>query len=117
MSPAIVNSALLSSVAMSGAKREIMHNRSLTAERKSGMTDVKYDRRYPIGAELMGNERTYFRVWAPKATRIDVALEGQWTDGRGTKAPPAFVELEGEPDGYFCGSVAAPAGALYRFRL
>jgi hypothetical protein len=31
MSPAIVNSALLSSVAMSGAKREIMHNRSLIA--------------------------------------------------------------------------------------
>src|SRR5437764_3558511 len=114
MSPAIVNSALLSSVGMSGPKREIMHNRSQTAERKSGMTDVKYDRRYPIGAELMGNGRTHFRVWAPKATRIEVALEGQWTDGRGTKAPPAFAELECESEGYFSGSVGAGGKALSR---
>jgi maltooligosyltrehalose trehalohydrolase len=94
-----------------------MHNRSLTAERKSGMTDEKFERRYPIGAELMGNGRTHFRVWAPKAERVEVTIEGEWRNSPGTKAPSTFRELDREPNGYFSGSVEAEAGALYRFRL
>src|SRR5947207_12890726 len=102
---------------MSRAKREIMHNRRTTAERKSGMTDVKIDRRYPIGAELMADGRVHFRVWAPKAKRLEVGIEGEWGNDPHTEAAPTFRELEREPDGYFSGAVEAKAGALYRFQL
>jgi maltooligosyltrehalose trehalohydrolase len=99
------------------AKREIMHNHSLSAERKSGMTDVKIDRRYPIGAEPTKDGKVHFRVWAPKAKRLEVAIEGEWENGRGSETSPRFAELEPEPTGYFSGSIDAKAGALYRFRL
>jgi maltooligosyltrehalose trehalohydrolase len=102
---------------MSGPKREIMHDRTSNAERKVGMTDTKTERRYPIGAELAGDGRTHFRVWAPKAERLEVALEGEWGKSRGTEAPSTFFELEREAGGYFSGPVDAKAGALYRFRL
>src|SRR5256714_857761 len=102
---------------MSRAKREIMHNRHTTAERKRGMTDVKIDRRYPIGAEVIANGRIHFRVWAPKAKRLEVGIEGEWGTDRGAEAPPRFAELQSEPDGYFSGALEAKAGSLYRFRL
>src|SRR2546423_1346930 len=102
---------------MSWAKREIMHNRSLTAERKRGVTDVKIDRRYPIGAEGMADGRGHFRVWAPKAKRLEVAIEGQLGKNRGIEAPPAFAELQRDAAGYFSGPAEAKAGSLYRFRL
>jgi maltooligosyltrehalose trehalohydrolase len=88
-----------------------MHDRDLTAERSSGMTE--FDRRYPIGAELTGDGRVHFRIWAPKAKRLEVAIEGS----RGAKAPPTFEELERESNGYFSGSVPANAEILYRFQL
>jgi maltooligosyltrehalose trehalohydrolase len=113
MSPGIVNSALLSSVAVSEAKRQIMHDRSTTAERRDGMAHARIERRYPIGAELVEEGRVHFRVWAPKAERLEVAVEGS----RGTQAPPTFEELDREPNGYFSGTVEAKAGTLYRFRL
>ena len=90
-----------------------MHNRSVNAERSSGMSESKIERRYPIGAELIGEGGVHFRVWAPKAKRLEVAIEGS----RGAKAPPTFEELAREPSGYFSGSVKANEGALYRFRL
>jgi maltooligosyltrehalose trehalohydrolase len=82
-----------------------MHNRTVTAERSSGMSETKIERCYPIGAELIGDGRVHFRVWAPKAKRLEVSIEG------------VFHELTQEENGYFSGSVEAPAGALYRFRL
>jgi maltooligosyltrehalose trehalohydrolase len=94
-----------------------MHNRSITAGRKRAMTDEKIDRRYPIGAELMGNGRVHFRVWAPKAERLEVAIEGEWQKSRDAKVPPTFEELQREPTGYFSGAIEAKAAALYRFRL
>jgi 1,4-alpha-glucan branching enzyme len=33
-------------------------------------------RRYPIGAEFVGEDQTHFRVWAPKARELDVVFEG-----------------------------------------
>jgi maltooligosyltrehalose trehalohydrolase len=102
---------------MSAAKREIMHNRGPTADRKTGMTETKIHRRYPIGAELLGNGRVHFRIWAPKAERLEVAIEGEWEGSRGAKAPPTFVELDREEGGYFSGTAEAGAGTLYRFRL
>src|SRR2546423_5089721 len=84
---------------------EIMDNRTLTGERSSGMTGTKIERRYPIGAELIGDGRVHFRVWAPKAKRLEVAIYGK------------FQELQSEPGGYFSGTIEANAGALYRLRL
>jgi len=94
-----------------------MHNRSRTAERSSGMTDAKIDRRYPIGAELIGNGRAHFRVWAPKAKRLEAVIEGEWENSRGTKIPPTFADLERDAAGYFSGAINAKVGTLYRFRL
>src|SRR5213082_2496249 len=68
-------------------------------------------RRYPIGAELVGEKQTDFRVWAPKAQQLDVVLEG--TVG----AKPHFCSLTAEPGGYFSGAANAGAGAGYRFRV
>src|SRR5581483_6394906 len=57
-------------------------------------------RRYPIGAELIGENETHFRVWAPKARKIDIVIDGG--DAH---------TLEAEADGYFFGSTHARATA------
>ncbi len=62
-------------------------------------------RRYPIGAELIAPGETHFRLWAPKARIIDVALGDN------------FHPLAQEPDGYFSGAVNCSAGTLYKFRV
>src|SRR5260370_15810945 len=58
-------------------KKEIIetHSRSTTDGRETCMTYTRKLRRYPIGAELIGAKETHFRVWAPKATHVDVVLE------------------------------------------
>src|SRR5437764_5938726 len=73
------------------------------------MSGVK--RRYPIGAELIGENQTHFRVWAPKARKVDVIFE----DAAQTK--PKFCSLTAEPGGYFSGAANADPGARYRFRV
>src|SRR4029077_13319157 len=73
------------------------------------MLDV--ERRYPIGAELIGENQTHFRVWAPKAREIDVVLEGA------PEAKLIFRPLTAESDGYFSGVANADSGARYRFRV
>ena len=72
-----------------------------------------YLRRYPIGAEPMSDGRTHFRIWAPKAKRVDVVLE------KSADEDPArtFHRLEGEAGGYFGGIAPAAVGSLYRFRV
>jgi maltooligosyltrehalose trehalohydrolase len=77
------------------------------------MTDAKVQRRYPIGAELIGQGLTHFRVWAPKAKRLEVVLESSPEN----EAERTFHPLEEEEGGYFSGAVAAEVGAFYRFRL
>jgi maltooligosyltrehalose trehalohydrolase len=77
------------------------------------MADAKIKRRYPIGAELIGEGRTHFRVWAPKAKRLDVVLESSPED----QAERTFHPLEAESGGYFSGAITADAGAFYRFRV
>src|SRR5438477_3853086 len=73
------------------------------------MSGVK--RRYPIGAELIGENQTHFRVWAPKARKVDVIFE----DAAQTK--PKFCSLTAEPGGYFSGAANADPGSRYRFRV
>src|SRR5262245_13159276 len=68
-------------------------------------------RRYPIGAELIGENQTHFRVWAPKAREVDVVLE----DAAGAK--PKFFSLTAESGGYFSGTASGGPGIRYRFRV
>ncbi len=82
-----------------------MHNRAVTPKRSSGMRASNIKRRYPIGAELIGDGRVHFRVWAPKADQLEVEIDER------------FQKLDREPDGYFSGAAEAKAGTLYRFRL
>jgi maltooligosyltrehalose trehalohydrolase len=68
-------------------------------------------RRYPIGAEVIGENQTHFRVSAPRARELDVVVE----DGSNPK--PKFHPLTIEPGGYFSGAVNVGAGSRYRFRV
>ena len=70
-------------------------------------------RRYPIGAEIIDENETHFRVWAPKANVLEVVLESS-TD---RSAARSFHSLAQEQNGYFSGTVKCGAGARYRFRL
>ncbi len=70
-------------------------------------------RRYPIGAEIVSENETHFRVWAPKANVLEVVLES--SAGRSTER--TFHSLARERDGYFSGTVSCGAGTRYRFRL
>jgi maltooligosyltrehalose trehalohydrolase len=77
------------------------------------VTALPFKRRYPIGAELIDQNRTHFRVWAPKAMRLDVVLELS----AAKDAPRTFHPLRGKEAGYFSGSAPAGAGRRYRFRV
>ncbi|MGI9086166.1 MAG: malto-oligosyltrehalose trehalohydrolase [Chthoniobacterales bacterium] len=70
-------------------------------------------RRYPIGAEPRACGTTHFRVWAPKASRVDVVLESTADEDKAR----TFHALNAEADGYFAGNAPAVAGSLYRFRI
>lgn len=73
-------------------------------------------RRLPIGAELAPDGGVHFRVWAPRAARVDVVLEGGLSGG--SREGSLTTPLVPEGDGYFSGHVrAAGAGTLYRYRL
>src|SRR5882757_2640020 len=68
-------------------------------------------RRYPIGAELIGENQTHFRVWAPKVREVNVVFEDA------AEAKPKFCSLTAEPGGYFSGAASADPGTRYRFRI
>ena len=73
------------------------------------MSNVK--RRYPIGAEMIGEKETHFRLWAPKVRQVDVVVE-QTANSKRT-----FHPLTPEADGYFSGIVDIGAGTRYWFRV
>ena len=76
-------------------------------------TNNQLQRRYPIGAELIGPKEVHFRVWAPKAKHVDLVLEGSAAkDGK-----RIFHPLLAEEDGYFSAVANVADGALYRFRV
>ena len=68
-------------------------------------------RRYPIGAELIAENQTHFRIWAPKARQLDVVGE------HGPNSKRTFHSLNPEPGGYFSGAVNVGAGTCYWFRV
>ncbi|MEY2480141.1 MAG: maltooligosyltrehalose trehalohydrolase [Verrucomicrobiota bacterium] len=100
---------------MSTAKREfsVAHSRGDAGQRKPDMIQARIGRRYPIGAELIGPNKTSFRVWAPKAKHVDLVLEAS-AEGNGQHS---FHRLARETGGYFSGTAEIGAGSLYRFRL
>jgi maltooligosyltrehalose trehalohydrolase len=78
----------------------------------NGCAEDERLRRVPIGAEVV-EDGVHFRVWAPAARTLDVALEGGPRGGTGR-----WVSLQREENGYLSGSAAgAGASTLYRFRL
>src|SRR5437867_2391107 len=89
-----------------------VHNQPNAHGQKSRKTELA-KRRYPIGAELIGANETHFRVWAPKAKRVDVVLEAS----AAKDIPRTFHPLQHEKGGYFSGIAGAGADGHYRFRV
>jgi maltooligosyltrehalose trehalohydrolase len=73
------------------------------------MSNVK--RRYPIGAEVVGENQAHFRLWAPKARELDVVVEHE------LNAKRTFHPLTAEPNGYFSCVINAGVGTQYWFRV
>jgi maltooligosyltrehalose trehalohydrolase len=68
-------------------------------------------RRYPIGAEWVGENQTHFRVWAPKAREVDVVVE------YGPNSKRTFHPLSPEQGGYFSGALDVGVDTRYWFRI
>ena len=68
-------------------------------------------RSYPIGAELVGENKTHFRVWAPKARELEVVVE------YGPNSQRTFHPLSPEQGGYFSGALDVGVGTRYWFRV
>jgi maltooligosyltrehalose trehalohydrolase len=85
----------------------------LSSREENSAPERPFRRRYPVGAELIGQNETHFRIWAPKAGRLELVLE----ESAEKDAPRTFHPLTNERNGYFSGAARAGAGALYRFRL
>ncbi|HKC85329.1 MAG TPA: malto-oligosyltrehalose trehalohydrolase [Blastocatellia bacterium] len=67
-----------------------------------------------IGANILPQGGTHFRVWAPRRQAVEVVIEGGAERGSGSRT----FELAPEGQGYFSGlGRSVGAGALYRFRL
>lgn len=89
------------------------YNRALRDRRFVCVTELAIQRRFPIGAEVISPEETHFRVWAPKAKGIEVAIEAS----SDRNARREFHPLGQEPGGYFAGTCRAEPGMFYRFRV
>src|SRR5215813_15620151 len=67
-----------------------------------------------IGANILPQNGTHFRVWAPRRQAVEVVIEG----GAERVSDSRAFGLAPEGQGYFSGLVRSlGAGALYRFRL
>src|SRR5438477_13151429 len=85
----------------------------ITHNHRAKGKNTRMQRRYPIGAEIIGANETHFRVWAPKAKRVDVVLEAS----AAKDIPRTFHPLQHEKGGYFSGLADAGADGHYRFRV
>jgi len=73
--------------------------------------ETEAKRRFPIGAERLDDNTFSFRVWAPKASLVELLIES------GPGAGYA-VALEAEPLGYHSVVTAeVEAGSIYQYRL
>ena len=76
-------------------------------------------RRFPVGAEVLGDGTVDFRVWAPRRRSVAVVVDGiVGESGQVHPQRPRSVTLHPEPSGYFAGTMPdVVAGACYRYRL
>jgi maltooligosyltrehalose trehalohydrolase len=72
---------------------------------------MRTHRKFPIGAEVIGNTGVDFRVWAPRSRAAAIELYPE------TGGEPKSEPLESEGNGYFSGTLVATHGARYRIRL
>ncbi len=71
----------------------------------------EFDRRLPIGAEVLPQVGVHFRVWAPLRKQVEVLINDEF-------ASPIVIEMARDREGYFsCTAPDISAGALYRYRL
>ena len=70
----------------------------------SGMT---FKRHLSAGAELVAQNKTKFRIWAPQATQVSVAL----SDGQ------AYAMQQEQTPGWFSTEVGCGAGTLYQYHI
>jgi maltooligosyltrehalose trehalohydrolase len=70
------------------------------------MSDRPFQRRLPIGAELVDPSNTHIRLWAPRRQRVEVIASN------GSRAT-----LTRDGRGYFSGTITAAAGVRYQFKL
>ena len=66
---------------------------------------------HPIGAEVIGENRSHFRVWAPKARELDVVVE------YGPNSQRTLHPLSPEQDGYYSGALDVGVDTRYWFRV
>ena len=85
------------------------HDRHADIRRTICVSEGTTKRRYPIGAEIIAEDKTHFRVWAPKADTLEVVLQKNET--------ASFYSLGREDGGYFAGIAECGAGARYKFRI
>src|SRR5947207_15455343 len=71
----------------------------------AGRKNTRMQRRYPIGAEIIGENETHFRVWAPKAKGLAVVSDNK------------TYPLTSEAGGYFAGSAHCGAGERYKLQI
>jgi len=69
------------------------------------------NRCYPIGAEVIGENQTHFRVWAPKAHELDVVVE------HGPNSQRTFHPLGPEQGGYYSGALDVGVDTRHWFRV
>jgi maltooligosyltrehalose trehalohydrolase len=61
---------------------------------------------YQFGAQLVEQNRTRFRLWAPSAKRVSVEMEGK-----------PSTSMSALSDGWFQAEIACGAGTRYRYRV
>lgn len=72
-------------------------------------TTTTYQRRRPLGAEVLPGGGAHFRVWAPRRKQVEVVMHGR---------RESVVSLDVDGNGYFAGiAPQARAGELYCYRL
>src|SRR5690242_8723047 len=72
-------------------------NRMLLISMSKKNSEIReVQRRYSVGAELIGPNQTHFRIWAPKAQRLDLVLE----ESTEKDSDRTVHELEAEAGGY-----------------
>src|SRR5258708_27950922 len=77
--------------------------------RAAAAASSAFRRRFPIGAEPLGDGRMHVRLWAPLVGRVECV-----GSARGEQRTTALAR---EQDGYFSAAIGGRSGAPSPFRL